>query len=106
VLPIDLNDDEYTLVFVDHVTYWQLVKHSRKVRSMRKLKARNPTDMATEWDRRIRSIKGFDVLERERERKMAIELADQLKKHDKVLAVIDVMRVPGLLDHLASEMAK
>lgn len=104
VLPIDLNDDEYTLVFVDHVTYWQLIKHTRKVKSMRKFKARNPTEMATEWDRRIRSIKGFDVLEQERERKIAIEVADQLEDHDRVLAVVDAMRVPGVLDQLASEM--
>jgi hypothetical protein len=103
-LPIDLTDDEYTLVFVDNVTYWQLVKHSRKVKSMRKYKARSPTEMVEEWDRRIRSIPGFDVLERERERKMAIELADQLKDHDRVFAVIDKMRVPGVLDHLASEL--
>lgn len=105
VSPIDLNDDEYTLVFVDHVTYWQLVKHSRKVRSMRRYKARSPTDLAEEWDRRVRSIKGFTVLERERERKMAIELADHLKEHERVLAVIDAMRVPGVLDRLAEEMA-
>lgn len=105
VSPIDLNDDEYTLVFVDHVTYWQLVKHSRKVRSMRRYKARSPTDLAEEWDRRVRSIKGFTVLERERERKMAIELADHLKEHERVLAVIDAMRVLGVLDRLAEEMA-
>ncbi len=105
VSPIDLTDDEYTLVFVDHVTYWQLVKHSRKVKSMRRYKARSPTDMAEEWDRRLRSIKGFAVLERERERKMALELADHLKEHDRVLAVVDVMRVPGMLEHLAKEMA-
>jgi hypothetical protein len=104
VMPIDLNDDEYTQVFVDHVTYWQLVKHSRRVRSVRRLKVGCPTELAREWDRRIRSIKGFDVLERERERKMAIELADQLKEHRKVLAVIDVMRVPGILERLAEEM--
>jgi hypothetical protein len=105
ISPIDLNDDEYTQVFVDHVTYWQLVKHSRKVRSMRRYKARSPTDLAHEWDRRIRSIKGFEVLERERERKMAIELADHLREHDRVLVVIDAMRVQGVLDRLAEEMA-
>jgi hypothetical protein len=104
VSPIDLTDDEYTLVFVDHVTYWQLVKHSRKVRGIRRLKASSPTELAREWDRRVRSIKGFDILEQERERKMAIELADHLRKHGKVLAVIDVMRVPGILDRLADEM--
>jgi len=67
-------------------------------------KARNPSDMATEWDRRIRSIKGFKVLEGERERKMAMELADQLAKHDRVLAVIDTMRVAGILELLTKEM--
>ena len=105
VSPIDLSDDEYTLVFVDHVSYWQLVKHSRKVRSMRRYRAQSPDDLAEEWDRRIRSIRGFAVLERERERKMAIELADTLKEHDKVLAVVDAMRVPGLLEELGKEMA-
>jgi hypothetical protein len=104
VTPIDLTDDEYTLVFVDHVTYWQLVKHSRKVKGIRRLKANSPTELAQEWDRRVRSIKGFNILEKERERKMAIELADHLRKHTKVLAIIDFMRVPGILDRLADEM--
>jgi hypothetical protein len=36
---------------------------------------------------------------------MAMELADQLKEHDRVLAVIDRMRVKGILEKLAVEMS-
>ncbi len=100
---IDLTDDEYTQVFVDHVSYWQLVRHSGRVKSMRRYKARSPADLASEWDRRMRALKGFDVIERERERKMGMELADLLGRHKKVLAVIDVARVDGALRVLADQ---
>lgn len=103
LLAIDLTDDEYTQVFVDHVTYWQLVRHSGKVKGMRRYKARDPSDLAAEWDRRVRSIKGFDVLERERARKMGMELADLLGRYRKVLVVIDVPRVEETLQVLADQ---
>jgi hypothetical protein len=103
VVDIDLTDDEYTEVFVDHVTYWQLVSHSRKVKRMRKrLDPNTPVQMAEQWDAGIRSVKGLNVVESERERKMAISLEEQLERHDKVLAVIDHVRVEGTLDQLAS----
>ena len=101
IVDIDLSDDEYTLVFIDHVTYWQLVSQSRKIKSMRKrLKTSTPEEMAKQWDARIRSIKGFEFLERERERKMAAGLLAQLDKHSKVLAIIDLVRVDGTLKEL------
>lgn len=103
LLAIDLTDDEYTQVFVDHVTYWQLVRHSGRVKSMRRYRARGPADLASEWDRRVRSVKGFGVIERERERKMGMELAGLLGRHRRVLAVIDVARVDGTLEVLAGQ---
>jgi hypothetical protein len=60
--------------------------------------------MAEEWDRRLKRIKGFQVLEGERERKMAMELEVLLGEHDKVLAVIDKVRVDGTLAQLGAMM--
>ncbi len=101
ILDIDLSDDEYTLYFIDHVTYWQLVSQSRKIKNMRKrLKSSTPEQMAKQWDARIRTIKGFNLLEGERERKMAAGLLEQLDKHSKVLAIIDLVRVDGTLKEL------
>ncbi len=103
VVDIDLSEYEYTEVFVDHVTYWQLVSQSRKIKGMRKrLKSDTPKEMAEEWDARMRSIKGLDVVETERERKMAACLLEQLDGHGKVMAVIDHVRVDGTLDLLAA----
>ncbi len=108
---IDLTDDEYTQVFVDHVTYWMLVRHSRLVRRMRRgLRARTPSELILEWDRRIRSIqnirgiRGFDIVEQEREMKMATALANLLDRHMRILAVIDLPRVDGTLEALAALM--
>ncbi len=103
--PVDLDDDQYTRVFCDHVSYWQLVRHSRKVKGMRRrLRARTPEEMALEWDRRIRALKGFDVVERERERRIAAGLVGALERHRSVLAVIDLPRVDGTLEELASRV--
>ena len=103
VLYIDLTEDEYTEVFIDQVTYWQLVSQSRKIKSMRKrLKSNTPNEMAEEWDARLRSIKGLDAVEKEREKKMAISLLEQLDQHSRVMAVIDHVRVEGTLDQLAT----
>lgn len=100
---IDLSDDEYTLFFIDHVTYWQLVSQSRKIKNMRKrLKTSTPEEMAKQWDARLLTIKGFAFLEKERERKMAAGLLEQLDKHGKVLAIIDLVRVNGTLKELES----
>jgi hypothetical protein len=107
IMDIDLSDDEYTLVFIDHVTYWQLVSQSRKIKSMRKrLKTPTPEEMAKQWDARIRTIKGFEFLERERERKMAAGLLAELDKHSKVLAIIDLVRVDGTLKELENLLKK
>ena len=105
VEPIDLDDDQYTRVFCDHVSYWQLVRHSRRVKRMRRgLRARSPEEMAMEWDRRVRVLKGFDIVERERERRMAAGLVGMLERHKKVLAIIDLPRVGGTLEELASRV--
>ncbi len=104
IVPVDLTDDEYTIVFCDHVSYWQLVRHSKRVRSMRRLRASSPEELMTLWDRRIRSLKGFDVLEGERELKMATTLVEVLERHPTVLAVIDMTRVEGTLRELAKRV--
>ncbi len=107
IVDIDLSDDEYTLIFIDHVTYWQLVSQSRKIKGMRKrLKASTPEEMAKQWDARIRTIKGFEFLESERERKMAAGLLAQLDKHSTVLAIIDLVRVEGTLKELENLLKK
>ncbi len=100
VVALDLDDDEYTDVFVKHVTYWQLVRHSRAVRGIRKLRATGAEGLVRAWDAKQRSIRGYAVLEHERERKVAASLARLLEAHPRVLAVVDLPLVDGVLAEL------
>ena len=102
VVTLDLDDDEYTTIFCDHVTYWQLVRHARALKRMRRMRASGPEDLATRWDKRVRLIPGFGVLEREREKRIAHALIALMGRSERVLAVVDLPLVEGVVANLTS----
>jgi hypothetical protein len=102
VVTLDLDDDEYTTIFCDHVTYWQLVRHARVIRRMRRMRASGPEDLATQWDGRIRAVPGFGVLEREREKRIAHALIGLMGRSERVLAVVDLPLVEGVVADLTA----
>lgn len=102
VVTLDLDDDEYTTIFCDHVTYWQLVRHARALKRMRRMRASGPEDLAAQWDRRVRLIPGFGVLERERERRIAHALIALMGRSERVLAVVDLPLVEGVVASLTA----
>jgi hypothetical protein len=103
---LDLDDDAYTEAFVEHVTYWQLLRHSRTIRGMRRMPASGPEALALEWDRRVRAIKGFAAVERARERAIAAGLLSLLARHQRVLVVLDLPLVEGVLAQLKRQAAR
>jgi hypothetical protein len=102
VVTLDLDDDEYTTIFCDHVTYWQLVRHARVIKRMRRMRASGPEDLAKQWDGRIRRIPGFGVLEREREKRIAHALIGLMGRSERVLAVVDLPLVEGVVADLTA----
>jgi len=102
VVTLDLDDDEYTTIFCDHVTYWQLVRHARTVKRMRRMRASGPEALATQWDARVRRIPGFAVLEREREKRIAHALIGLMGRSERVLAVVDLPLVEGVVADLTA----
>ena len=102
VVTLDLDDDEYTTVFCDYVTYWQLVRHSRVIKRMRRMRASGPEDLAKQWDARIRRIPGFGVLEGEREKRIAHALIGLMGRSERVLAVVDLPLVEGVVANLTA----
>jgi len=102
VVTLDLDDDEYTTIFCDHVTYWQLVRHARVIKRMRRMRASGPEDLAKQWDGRIRRIPGFGVLEREREKRIAHALIGLMGRSERVLAVVDMPLVEGVVADLTA----
>jgi len=104
VAALDMDDDEYTDLFVEHVTYWQLVRFSRAVRGLRRMRADGAEALALAWDARLRRLKGFAALERARERKVAVSLARLVEAHPRVLAVVDLPLVDGVVSELTELM--
>ena len=102
VVTLDLDDDEYTTIFCDHVTYWMLVRHARVIRRMRRMRATGAEDLATQWDARVRRIPGFAVIEREREKRIAHALIALMGRSERVLAVVDLSLVEGVVADLTA----
>lgn len=97
---IDMDDMYYADVFVENVTGWDLIRHSLRIKRLRrkKFKASTPEDFVREWDKEINKLKGFRNLESKREEHMARELLRLAKKHDRILCIMEMQRAEGVCE--------
>jgi len=100
---IDIDDDEYSDLLVKNVSIISLIRHSRKIKKLRKksFKAENAHDFVFEWDKYMLSVKAFRKIERAREKKMAENLCNLSKNYDKILAIIPLERFDGVINSLS-----
>ena len=89
IKPLDVDDGEYADLLTEHVSIIALIRHSRKIKKMRKRKFRatNAEEFVVEWDREINSIKGFRKIEEIRMERMVENLVKLGKKHSRILAI-------------------
>lgn len=99
---LDLDESQYSDVFAANVGPFALFRYGRRVRRMAKRPpaAGSPREFALAWDRKIRALRGFDAVERTRERHMAVRLETVSAGAAVVLAVVDVARADGVVDEL------
>ncbi len=95
---IDMDDVYYTDVFCDNISGWDLIRHSLRVRRLRRkrFKAKNAEEFVLEWDREINKLKGFRNLETKREEHMARELLRLAKENFRILCIIEMQRAEGV----------
>ena len=100
--PIDMDDMYYADVFCENITGWDLIRHSLRVKRLRKKKfrAKNAEDFVLEWDREITKLKGFKNLESKREEYMANELLRLSKEHDRILCILEMQRAEGVKNRI------
>ncbi len=103
---VDLDDDAYTDVFIQHVSAFSLVRHGRRLRKLarRKFKATDAEGLTLEWDKLATKTPGYLMVERAREHKMAAGIAALTEGHKRVLAIVELERSAGVLAKLR-EMA-
>ena len=99
---LDLDEEAFTTTYTEQVSTWQWFRYDRLQKRLRKrgFVAETPEELALEVDNRVCTFKGYAAVERAREAEMARRLREVCAAHDPVLAIIELPRVPGVLERL------
>jgi hypothetical protein len=102
LIPIDLNDVEFTDLYCKRIRGLDMVRESFYTRSIkrRKYKIGSAEEFALDWDRKVNRAKGFRQLERDREEHMALTLRNMSSKYRRILAVVEYERSAGVVRSL------
>lgn len=103
VYAVDMDDKEYTDVFIKNISTIQLILYSLKIKKLRKkrFKSKTPEDFVFEWDKIVNKLKGFRALEKKREEHMSKKLGELSEKHNRILAVVELQRMKGISEMLS-----
>ena len=103
---IDLDDEEYATAFTKNISLFGILKSTRKMRKLKKMKltAQTPGELVEEWER-LATPKSFHALEVLREKKMASQLYLLADNYTRILALIPYQRFEGVL-HAITELKK
>lgn len=99
---IDMDDLYYADIFCENVSTRDLLRHSLRVKKLRKKKFRAQTaeEFVLEWDNEINKLRGFRNLENAREEYMARELIRLARGHERILCIMEMQRAEGVCDKL------
>ena len=102
VIPLDMNDDDFTQMYCDTVGVTDFVREHRLAKKGLKkgFRLESPESFAREWDDYINTVKGYRETSRNRERYMAKQIRDIARFRKKLLAVIEIERVDGVVSEL------
>ncbi len=102
VVALDMNEEEYADAYIKHVSsfhFWARIWKLRKL-AKKTFAVDTPEDFVVMWDKYISKLKGYASLEKARERFMAERALELLKKHNRVLALVEYERLEGVADEI------
>lgn len=99
IVPLDMDDIEYTDAYCDSVNIRDMVRLSMITRKILRTKFNVSSKEAfvLDWDGRVNGIKGFRRLENKREKHIADRIKELSENSPKVLAIVDLERYEGIL---------
>ncbi|MFQ5910758.1 MAG: hypothetical protein ACE5IJ_08595 [Thermoplasmata archaeon] len=99
---VDMDENLYTEAYCNFVSIVDVVRQTKDSRAIlgKKFNAMSPGEFVLEFDAYINRHTGFERLERERERYMALRLSKMADKWSRVLALIEMERLKGVLENL------
>ncbi len=99
VIPLDMNDEDYTKLYCDTVTTLEFLREKRILKKAMKkdFDKSSPEAFVKEWDALINEIKGYAKMSSYREDYIANQMIDTAKYRKHVLTVIEYERLEGIL---------
>lgn len=105
ILPLDMNDEVYTEAYCRNVKTMEMLKESRRAKSLMRRKKRfdysSPLAFVKSWDAVVNKSEGFRTLEKERELHMASSIKAIAKIHSNILAIIEAERADAVASLLS-----
>ena len=104
-MPLDMCDEEFTQMYCDCVSTFDLLKENRVLKKSMKTKfdLTSPEAFVRQWDDLINTIKGQYAVSVRREEYIAGQIKDLAKYRKNVLAIIEYERVDGIMIELGLE---
>jgi len=106
LIPLDMGEDLYTDLFCQKVSTMQLFKEDKVARKALKhsFDLSSAEEFVLEWDAYVnKRLKGLCLLSMEREAFIADTLANSTEGRTNMLAVIELERIPGILDLIGQD---
>lgn len=104
IVAIDMNDEDYTNAFIENISTFSLYWHSFSVKrwKKKKFKSRSADEFVFEWDKTITKLKEFRNLELKREEYFVKKLKELSKNYERIFAVVELQRFPGVYEKIIS----
>lgn len=98
VTTLDMNEEDYGEAYTDHVSgyhFWRRIWNMSRLEK-RTFVADTPEEFVVSWDAYVTKLKGYADLERHREEYMAKKAVRLLRKHERVLILVEYERMEGV----------
>ncbi len=98
VIPLDMNNEEFTEMYIQTVKTMEFVKEHRLAKKgmKRHFDMSSAESFAIAWDTYLNKVKGYGKVSRKREEYIASQIKDIAKYRTSLLAVIEVERVNNI----------
>lgn len=102
LIPVDMNEGLYTDTYCEKVRTGDMIRESFFTRraTAKRYDLSSPSAFVRSWDRRVNRPKGFQELERARERHMADALRRLCGRYERILALVECERYDGVVASL------
>ena len=98
VIPLDMNDADFTEMYCATVGAWDFVKEHRMAKKgmKRRFSSTDPEGFAREWDAYVNEVKGYRRVSENREAHIAGQIREVAKYRSSLLVVAEVERADGI----------